>query len=186
MFPTAAFTPLGKTETLEILVAGCGTGRHAIGIAQKYQGARVLAVDLSLSSLCLRQAQDAGAARRAHRICASRHSQARHRIGRSFDMIDASGVLHHMADPLEGWRILLALLRPGGLMYLGFYSELGRRDVVAARAFIAERGYGATPADIRRCRQDCSTRRCAALRASAIFSAPANAATCCFTCRKAA
>ncbi len=69
-------------------------------------------------------------------------------------MIDATGVLHHMADPMQGWRILLALLRPRGLMHLGFYSELGRRDVVAARALIAERGYGSTPAEIRRCRQD--------------------------------
>ena len=54
----------------------------------------------------------------------------------------------------EGWRILLGLLRPGGVMHLGFYSELGRRDVVAARDFIAERGYTSTAADIRRCRQD--------------------------------
>ena len=75
-------------------------------------------------------------------------------IDRSFDVIDASGVLHHMADPLEGWRILLSLLRPGGLMHLGFYSEAGRSDVVAARAFIAERGFGSTPDDIRRCRQE--------------------------------
>ncbi len=59
-----------------------------------------------------------------------------------------------MADPMQGWRILLSLLRPRGLMHLGFYSELGRRDVVAARALIAERGYGSTPAEIRRCRQD--------------------------------
>ena len=59
-----------------------------------------------------------------------------------------------MRDPFEGWRILLSLLRPGGIMHLGFYSEVARRDVVAARAFIAERGYAPTPADIRRCRQD--------------------------------
>jgi hypothetical protein len=39
-------------------------------------------------------------------------------------------------------------------MHLGLYSETGRQDVVSARAFIAERGYGATPAEIRRCRQD--------------------------------
>ena len=39
MFPAAAFTPLGKTEDLDMLVAGCGTGWHAIGIAQKLQGA---------------------------------------------------------------------------------------------------------------------------------------------------
>jgi len=68
--------------------------------------------------------------------------------------IDCSGVLHHMADPLEGWRILLTLLRPGGLMHLGFYSEAGRKDVVAARSFIADRGFGSRPPEIRRCRQE--------------------------------
>ena len=69
-------------------------------------------------------------------------------------MIDSSGVLHHMADPFEGWRILLSLLRPGGLMHLGLYSEAGRRDVWAARKFIADRGFGSTPDEIRRCRQE--------------------------------
>jgi hypothetical protein len=39
-------------------------------------------------------------------------------------------------------------------MQLGFYSESARRDVVAARAFIAERGYASTAIDIRRARQD--------------------------------
>jgi len=50
--------------------------------------------------------------------------------------------------------VLLALLRPGGFMHLGLYSETARRDVIAARAFIAERGYRPTADDIRRCRQD--------------------------------
>jgi len=58
-----------------------------------------------------------------------------------------------MADPFVGWRILLALLKPGGLMHVGLYSELARREVVAVRSFIAERGFGSTPAEIRRCRQ---------------------------------
>jgi len=40
------------------------------------------------------------------------------------------------------------------LMRLGFYSELARQDVVAARGYIAEKGYAATAADIRRCRQE--------------------------------
>ena len=152
-FPTAAFTPLGKTENLEILVAGCGTGWQSTGVLQTYLGAQVLAVDLSLSSLCF-----------AKRMTPSAFSGRIEylqgdilklgSIGRSFDMIDVTGVLHHMADPLEGWRILLTLLRPRGIMHLGFYSELGRRDLAAACAFIAERGYGATAADIRRCRQD--------------------------------
>jgi SAM-dependent methyltransferase len=75
-------------------------------------------------------------------------------IGRSFDVIESVGVLHHLADPWSGWRVLLSLLRPGGVMKLGFYSEVARRNVVKARGVIAERGYGATADEIRRCRQD--------------------------------
>ncbi|HEY5378990.1 MAG TPA: methyltransferase domain-containing protein [Pseudolabrys sp.] len=152
-FPTAGFIPLGKTESLDILVPGCGTGRQAIALAQDYQGARVLAVDLSLSSL-------AYAKRKLPAHLSDRLDYAQGdilnlgAIGRSFDMIDVTGVLHHMRDPFEGWRILLELLRPGGIMHLGFYSEIARGDVVAARDFIAGQGYSATPEDIRRCRQD--------------------------------
>ena len=53
-------------------------------------------------------------------------------IDRSFDFIDLSGVLHHLGDPWAGWRALLSLLRPGGIMQVGLYSELARKNVVAA------------------------------------------------------
>ena len=152
-FPTSAFAPLGKTGTLDMLVAGCGTGEIAIASVQKYSGAQALAIDLSLSSLCYAK-RSTPAALSACIDYAQADILRLASIGRSFDVIDASGVLHHMADPLEGWRILLSLLRPGGLMHLGFYSEAGRHDVVAARAFIAGRGYGSTPDEIRRCRQE--------------------------------
>jgi SAM-dependent methyltransferase len=61
-------------------------------------------------------------------------------LGRSFDLIEPVGVLHHLRDWSQGWRVLLALLRPGGFMHVGLYSELARADIRAARAFIAERG----------------------------------------------
>jgi 2-polyprenyl-3-methyl-5-hydroxy-6-metoxy-1,4-benzoquinol methylase len=152
-FPTAAFAPLGKTSGLDMLIAGCGTGQVAIGSVQKHMGAQALAIDLSLSSLCY-------AKRKTPAELAARIDYAQAdilklgSIGRSFDVVDACGVLHHMADPLAGWRILLSLLRPGGLMHLAFYSDAGRADVAAARAFIAERKFGSTPDDIRRCRQE--------------------------------
>src|SRR5581483_4956363 len=152
-YPTGAFTPLNKTENLDVLVAGCGTGQIAVASAQKYLGARVLAIDLSLASLCY-------AKRATPDDVASRIEYAQADIlklaslERTFDVIDSSGVLHHMADPFEGWRILLTLLRPGGVMHVGLYSEAGRRDVWDARKFIAERGLAATPDDIRRCRQE--------------------------------
>jgi SAM-dependent methyltransferase len=75
-------------------------------------------------------------------------------LGRRFDLIECGGVLHHLGDPLAGWRVLVDLLRPGGLMKIGLYSETARQDIVSLRSLIAEKGYTSSPEDIRRCRQD--------------------------------
>src|ERR1035441_299696 len=50
-FPLTSFKRHGKSGIIEFLIAGCGTGQHSIETAQSFRGARVLAVDLSLSSL---------------------------------------------------------------------------------------------------------------------------------------
>ncbi len=75
-------------------------------------------------------------------------------LGRSFDRIEAVGVLHHLAEPEVGWCILLSLLRQGGEMRVGLYSETARRSIVEARALIAERGYRPTIDDIRKFREE--------------------------------
>src|SRR5262249_8121428 len=114
---------------------------------------KVLAVDLSLASLAyaIRKTREA-------RVTSIDYAQADilnlGSAGRTFDVISAGGVLHHMGDWMQGWRVLLSLLRPGGLMQLAFYSELGRRDVVQARALIAARGLQPTPDGIRDCRRE--------------------------------
>ena len=68
-------------------------------------------------------------------------------------------MLHHLAEPMRGWAVLTKLVKPGGFMRIGLYSELGRSNVVALRQIIAERGYGSTPDDIRRARQDLLSRQ---------------------------
>ena len=153
--PAATFTPLGKSRT-DILVAGCGTGQHAIETAQRFAGASVLAVDLSLASLAfaVRKTRALG---RADVEYGQADILRLGSLGRSFDLVEASGVLHHLADPLAGWRILLSLVRPGGFMAVGLYSAIARAGIAEARAFIAERGYRPTADDIRRCRQDLLT-----------------------------
>ena len=142
-----------RQAELDILIAGCGTGLHAIQIAQVYPNARLLAIDISLSSLAY--------ARRKTRELGLRNIEYAQAdilelgtIGRTFDSIESVGVLHHLAEPTAGWRVLVPLLRPGGRMRIGLYSELARRVIVEARARIAARGYHATTDDIRRCRQD--------------------------------
>jgi tetratricopeptide (TPR) repeat protein/SAM-dependent methyltransferase len=151
-FPNAGFKPFGK-NALDILIAGCGTGQHSIEVAERYADADVLAIDLSAASLgyAMRKSREIG-------LTNIRYAMADilkiDQLGREFDLIEASGVLHHLADPLAAWRRLLAVLRPGGVMNVGLYSELGRQDIVRARAFIAERGFAATPEGIRACRQE--------------------------------
>jgi len=152
IFPRAPYQNMNRSE-IDILIAGCGTGCHAIEAAQAYLGARVLAIDLSLASLSYakRKAQSLGI---ANIEFAQADILGLGSIGRTFDLIEASGSLHHLASPMQGWRVLLSLLRPRGVMRVGLYSALARQDVTAARAFIAERGFAPTPEGIRRCRQD--------------------------------
>lgn len=152
-FPLAPFQPLAKGSGIDILIAGCGTGQQPIEAAQLFPDAKVLAVDLSLSSLCYakRKSFELGTQNVEYAQADIMELGA---ITQRFDVIESVGVLHHLADPLAGWRVLLSLLRPGGVMQLGFYSELARQNVVAARAHIAQQGYAASAADIRQCRQD--------------------------------
>jgi SAM-dependent methyltransferase len=74
------------------------------------------------------------------------------RLNRRFDVIECAGVLHHMHDPLAGWRVLRGLLNSGGKMKIGLYSETGRRAITAARELISERGYGSDAQGMRMAR----------------------------------
>ena len=149
-FPLATFSVAGGAA--QWLSAGCGTGQLAIETARRME-AEVLAVDLSLTSL-------AYARRKADELQLAniRFAQADiltlGRSGQTFDVIESSGVLHHMAEPFTGWRALLDLLKPGGVMLVALYSRLARRHVERTRQYIAAQGYGVSAQAIRQCRQD--------------------------------
>ena len=136
----------------QVLVAGCGTGRQAIRAAQLYQGSRRLAMDLSLASLgyAQRQAQAHGV---ANIEFARGDILETGRISRRFDVVSCTGVLHHLADPEGGWRLLLERLRPGGFMQVALYSRLARLSVSADREFDGDQGWNGGVEDIRHFRQ---------------------------------
>ena len=103
---------------------------------------RILAIDLSRTSLAYaaRRAQESGFRNVAF---AQADILELGRLEERFDVIECAGVLHHLKDPVAGWRVLMRLLAPGGKMKVALYSEIARRGVVAARRLIAERGFAA-------------------------------------------
>ncbi len=152
-FPVTPFRPTGARESFDVLVAGCGTGRYALEIAQSFRGARVLGVDLSLSSLT--HAKRKIPANAAGKVDFAQGDILKlGALDRRFDLVSSTGVLHHMGDPLGGWRELIKLMKPDALMQVGLYSAHARKEIVAARQLIAERGYASTPEGIRACRED--------------------------------
>jgi 2-polyprenyl-3-methyl-5-hydroxy-6-metoxy-1,4-benzoquinol methylase len=151
--PFASPSGIPEFTTFDLLIAGCGTGKHPIERALLFPNARVLAIDLSCSSLAYarRKSREAGLGTIEY---AQADILALGSLGRNFDMIEAVGVLHHLSEPTLGWRALLSLLRPGGFMAVGLYSAVARRSYTAIRAAISERGFAPTASGIRTCRQD--------------------------------
>ncbi len=147
--PRVSYQAVGD-RPIKILIAGCGTGMHAIQRAQQFRNADVLAIDLSLSSLsyAIRKTQELG-------LQNIRYAQAdilAFKSDATFDVIDSSGVLHHLADPLKGWRNLASMLRPGGLMHIGLYSAMARKNVNLARDHLAREGRDYSIAEVRKLR----------------------------------
>lgn len=140
LFPTKGPWEGLDVEPVSVLVAGCGTGQQPISVARRLPGARVLGVDLSRRSLgrAARLAREAAVTNTRFAVADLQDLGV---LPERFSFIDCVGVLHHLADPARGLAVLRKLLRPGGVLRLGLYSERARAEVVAARALIAERGW---------------------------------------------
>mgnify|MGYP001462058117 CR=1 FL=1 len=124
-----------KVQAPSILIAGCGTGQHSIQTAARFKNSKVSAIDLSLSSLAYakRKTKELGM-RNIEYLQADLLDLEK--LGSKFDLIECVGVLHHMRDPLKGWKVLTKCLKPGGLMKIGLYSKLARKSVADFRKSI--------------------------------------------------
>ena len=135
-----------------ILVAGCGTGQQSIETASRFSDCQVTAVDLSLASLSYAKRKTTEL-----RITNLEYLQADilklNQLKQKFDIIESVGVLHHMDEPMDGWKALMDLLKPSGLMNIGLYSELARQNIAEIRKEITLGKVGTSKADIRNFRQ---------------------------------
>ena len=140
-----------KIEKPNVLIAGCGTGRDPIS-ANIYKNANILGVDLSKSSL-------AYAKRKTVELNYNNINYMHadildlKKLNKKFDIIQSSGVLHHMDKPIEGLKVLLDILQPHGFLRLGLYSEIARQNVVEARQLIKNLNFKNNIEDIKKFRQ---------------------------------
>src|SRR5262249_23255341 len=135
-----------RREDREILVAGCGTSQAAIH-ALREPGARVTAIDISAASLRftreLRQKYRLGNLD-LHRLAIEEVGQ----LGRRFDHVVCTGVLHHLPDPDIGLRALREVLRPAGAMHLMVYAAYGRAGIYMMQEYCRLIEVGARPAEL--------------------------------------
>ncbi len=138
---------------LRVLIAGCGTGQQVIS-AQRYDNAEITAIDLSLSSLAYakRKALELGIknVRFIHMDILDLHL-----LKTNFDVIESTGVLHHMRNPLQGLKALSNSLRSDGFIKLALYSEIARSEIVKMIDYVTRKNIMPTQKNIRSFRRDC-------------------------------
>lgn len=142
-----------RGKKAKILVAGCGTGKEPIELALVFPDSEILAVDLSRTSLSygMMKAEELGIKNVTFRQADILQLGG---IGKTFDFIASSGVLHHMDDPMAGWKVLIGLLAPKGKMRIALYSQIARKSINVARGMIAQKGYASDTDGIRAFRRD--------------------------------
>jgi SAM-dependent methyltransferase len=130
-----------------ILVAGCGT-IQAAHYALRWPRAQVVGIDVSAAAVAFTQEL-----KTKHRL---ENLQVRQLpveraadLGRCFEYVVSTGVLHHLADPDAGLSALREVLEPGGAVHLMLYAPYGRAGVYVLQEYCRRLGIGWSEADVR-------------------------------------
>jgi SAM-dependent methyltransferase len=134
-------------EQISVLIAGCGTSQAAKH-ALRRPAANITGVDLSATSV--NHTQKLKRKYRLDNLCVHQLSIERAaELHATFDLIVCTGVLHHLADPEQGLRVLRGLLKPDGVIHLMVYAPYGRAGIYLLQDFCRRAGVQATKAGIR-------------------------------------
>jgi ubiquinone/menaquinone biosynthesis C-methylase UbiE len=111
----------GKT----VLDMGCGTGEYALWYASKGAG-QVTGIDLADGALAVaRKRKDEGNFTNIEFV--KKDILTLDFPDNSFDYSFSVGVLHHTGDPLRGFKQLVRVTKPGGIVIVSLYSSYSRR-----------------------------------------------------------
>lgn len=137
--PELVLNPRINQNPKDVLVAGCGTGRHAVQLAWSYPKLNITALDISRRSLAygMKKADDFKLLNLKFKY---QNLLNLKKIGHRYEAIECSGVLHHLESPEKGLAQLVGSLKDDGILKLGLYSSRARQHVLAARELIAQHG----------------------------------------------
>ncbi len=128
---------------LRILVAGCGANQAAI-LARANPAASVLGIDLSGQAIAHHERL-----KKAHKLHNLELLQVAVEdvgtLGREFDYIVTTGVLHHLADPAAGLEALRQVLAPQGAISVMLYGRHRRAGVYMVQEALRRLGAERTP-----------------------------------------
>ncbi len=131
---------------ISVLVAGCGTAQAAKH-ALREPAAQVVGIDLSATSvrhtLALKRKYNLTNLE-VHQLPVERAGE----LGRSFDKVVCTGVLHHLPDPDAGLKALREVLKPDGALHLMVYAPYGRAGVYMIQDYCRRLGIGHTLKDV--------------------------------------
>ena len=148
------------SKGFRVLVAGGGTGDATIFLAEQLRGTDAEIVHLDMSHASIALAQERAKIRGLTNITWSHYSLlSLPALGLGqFDYINCSGVLHHLADPDLGLRVLLGALKEGGAIGLMVYGTTGRTGVYQMQSLMRMVNQNSTGKEIEDTRKIANTR----------------------------
>lgn len=152
--PNIHFPKYFGEQSLRVMVAGCGTGRHALHVAKYFRNVEVTAIDLSHSSLAYAKLKaNEFSVNNIQFYQSDLLKLTRSPVDELFHIIECSGVLHHIKEHHRALDNLLNLLVPGGLIKIALYSERAREPVKQIRNLFKRENTKLEPNRIRMIRQ---------------------------------
>ncbi|MEU6795630.1 class I SAM-dependent methyltransferase [Nonomuraea wenchangensis] len=136
IFDTAIGVDLtfGDLDGRRVLDAGCGTGHRLVALALQFPDTSFLGLDFSGSSLAV--ARELARRHGCGNIEFEQGEIGGAALGRRFDVITSTGVIHHLPDPAAGVTWLAGHLEPDGAMYTWFYHLYGEFDRLLERRLV--------------------------------------------------
>ena len=130
-----------STQDIRILHAGCGTGSGTDYLIHQNPGAEVTAIDLSEKALEVAQerCKRSGVIEKHDKPVNFYNLKLEEatQLQGEFDFINCVGVLHHLPEPDKGIQALAKKLKPGGILHIFVYAELGRWEISLMQKAIA-------------------------------------------------